>query len=207
MKSRSYKQEDAGTRGSFAGINWFGMSELAPQIGLEPTTLRFYEGKCQEKYFPTELKPGENSAVAFSPPLARSGRCDVGRGVRPGTGEYVAIPSGHTQWFAPAEQGHRRPSGGRQTAAGFNYPAFPLSGTCCSERSGAVKGAPIGAAKRTLEGEDRSERMGKRESRMYGFQSDFLKREQARRIALCVCQPWFYLRLRAYSFFRLSEGA
>jgi hypothetical protein len=22
-----------------------------------------------------------------------------------------------------------------------------------------------------------------------------------------VCQPWFYLRLVAYSFFRLSEGA
>ena len=24
---------------------------------------------------------------------------------------------------------------------------------------------------------------------------------------MCVCQPWFYLRLVAYSFFRLSEGA
>ena len=35
----------------------------------------------------------------------------------------------------------------------------------------------------------------------------FLKREQARWDALNVCQPWFYLRLVAYGFFRLSEGA
>ena len=33
----------------------------------------------------------------------------------------------------------------------------------------------------------------------------FLKRGQARRMAV-MCQPWFYLRLVAYSFFRLSEG-
>jgi hypothetical protein len=31
--------------------------------------------------------------------------------------------------------------------------------------------------------------------------------KQARRDAMNVCQPWFYLRLVAYSFFRLSEGA
>jgi hypothetical protein len=29
--------------------------------------------------------------------------------------------------------------------------------------------------------------------------------EQAERDAMC--QPWFYLRLLAYNFFRLSEGA
>ena len=35
---------------------------------------------------------------------------------------------------------------------------FPLLRVCCSERPGAVKGAPLlGAAKRTLDGEDRSE--------------------------------------------------
>src|ERR1019366_3862432 len=35
---------------------------------------------------------------------------------------------------------------------------FPLLGSCCPERPGAVKGAPLlGAAKRTLDGEDRSE--------------------------------------------------
>jgi hypothetical protein len=35
---------------------------------------------------------------------------------------------------------------------------FPLVRRCCSERPGAVKGAPLlGAAKRTLDGEDRSE--------------------------------------------------
>ena len=36
--------------------------------------------------------------------------------------------------------------------------AFPSSQKCCPERPGAVKGAPLlGAAKRTLDGEDRSE--------------------------------------------------
>src|SRR5712692_5075325 len=36
--------------------------------------------------------------------------------------------------------------------------AFPSSQRCCSERPGAVKGAPLlGAAKRTLDGEDHSE--------------------------------------------------
>ena len=36
--------------------------------------------------------------------------------------------------------------------------AFPSSQRCCSERPGAVKGAPLlGAAERTLDGEDRSE--------------------------------------------------
>src|SRR5260370_11386661 len=35
---------------------------------------------------------------------------------------------------------------------------FPLLRSCCPERPGAVKGAPLlGAAKRTLDGEDRSE--------------------------------------------------
>jgi hypothetical protein len=36
---------------------------------------------------------------------------------------------------------------------------------------------------------------------------DFLKRVQARWDARNVCQPWFYLWLGAYGFFRLSEGA
>src|SRR5665811_1196098 len=38
--------------------------------------------------------------------------------------------------------------------------AFPSSQKCCPERPGAVKGAPLlGTAKRTLDGEDRSERI------------------------------------------------
>ena len=48
-----------------------------------------------------------------------------------------------------------------EAAAGFYCLAFPLSGMCCSERPGAVKGAPLGAAERTLDGEDRSERIHK----------------------------------------------
>src|SRR5450756_1761886 len=41
---------------------------------------------------------------------------------------------------------------------GVRSEAFPSSQECCPERPGAVKGAPLlGAAKRTLDGEDRSE--------------------------------------------------
>src|SRR5579864_2646521 len=55
----------------------------------------------------------------------------------------------------------RRPSGGGRATAGFYCLAFPLGGTCYSERPGAVQGAPLGAAQRTLDGEDRSARMGR----------------------------------------------
>jgi hypothetical protein len=79
-------------------------------------------------------------------------------------------------------------------------------GTRSSERPGTVKGAPPGAAKRTLDREDRSEIIAEEGKQMCGLRS-ILKREQARWIAIGVCQPWFYLRLVAYSFFRLSEGA
>jgi len=41
--------------------------------------------------------------------------------------------------------------------APFTFEPFPLGGRLCSERPAAVKGAPLlGAAKRTLDGEDRS---------------------------------------------------
>src|ERR1035437_5216003 len=41
---------------------------------------------------------------------------------------------------------------------GLRSEAFPSSQECCPEGPGAVKGAPLlGAAKRTLDGEDRSE--------------------------------------------------
>jgi hypothetical protein len=47
---------------------------------------------------------------------------------------------------------------------------FPLSGKGCSERPGAVRGAPLlGAAKRTLDGEDRSKMIEKRERRGEGL--------------------------------------
>ena len=39
----------------------------------------------------------------------------------------------------------------------FHIRPFPLGRRRCSERTGAVNGAPICAAKRTLDGEDRSE--------------------------------------------------
>ena len=59
----------------------------------------------------------------------------------------------------PCEAGSSPTIGRRWAAAGFHYLLSLLVGKCCSERPGAVKGAPIGAAQRTLDGEDRSERM------------------------------------------------
>ena len=35
------------------------MKGLAPRAGLETTTLRFYEGKCQEKIFLQRAEPGK----------------------------------------------------------------------------------------------------------------------------------------------------
>jgi hypothetical protein len=46
---------------------------------------------------------------------------------------------------------------GRAYTAGFQTLLSLLLGMRYSERPGAVKGAPIGAAQRTLDGEDRSE--------------------------------------------------
>jgi len=46
---------------------------------------------------------------------------------------------------------------------------FPLIQDGSSERPGAVKGAPPGAAKRTLYGEDRSERMAKEGNEAFDF--------------------------------------
>src|SRR5260370_35719904 len=65
-------------------------------------------------------------------------------------------PSGSCS-FLPLEQPRRgRPSGG---GGWFRLSAFPLNGNVSRERPGAVKGAPTGAAKRTLYREDRSEIM------------------------------------------------
>ena len=93
-----------------------------------------------------------------------------------------------------------------EAAAGLYSLPFPLEGMRSSERPGAVKGAPLGAAKRTLEGEDRSETIAEEGKQMLDS-SRFSETRASQTVALCVCQPWFYVRLAAYSFFRLSEGA
>src|SRR5205085_3140651 len=66
-----------------------------------------------------------------------------------------------------------------ETTAGFYCLAFPLNGKGCAERPGAVQGAPLGAAQRTLDGEDRSEMM-EPEGKPCVDSKRFLKREQAR---------------------------
>ena len=69
---------------------------VAPQVGFEPTTLRFYKKECQEKYSPLELKPGESSR--HSAPLrarCRRGVCRAAGLVSPGSecnGIPVVIP-------------------------------------------------------------------------------------------------------------------
>jgi hypothetical protein len=60
-----------------------------------------------------------------------------------------------------------------------------LVGMRSSERPGAVKGAPLGAAKRTLDGEDRSETIAEEGKQMW-TPVDFLKRGQAKRLR-CAC--------------------
>jgi len=69
-------------------------------------------------------------------------------------------------------------------------------------RSGPGRADRRGEA--NLDGEDRCENIGEEGKAMSGRQS-IPETEQAERDA--ICQPWFYLRLLAYSFFRLSEGA
>jgi hypothetical protein len=92
-----------------------------------------------------------------------------------------------------------------EAAAGLYSLPFPLGRKGSSERPGAVKVAPLGAAKRTLDGEDRSETIAEEGKQMWTPVDSETRASQT--VALCVCQPWFYLRLAAYSFFRLSEGA
>jgi hypothetical protein len=91
--------------------------------------------------------------------------------------------------FLLAEQRRRRPSGGgRRLLVSIVWLSLLMGRV--------VQNGP----------EDRSEMM-EREGKPCVDSKRFLKREQARWDALNVCQPWFYLRLVAYGFFRLSEGA
>jgi hypothetical protein len=138
--------------------------------------------------------------LAFSPMLrAVPVRCDVTSQPR-----WSVMPAGLSDFLVCSSvvADHRE----AVAAAGFCCLAFPLNRKGCSERPGAVQGAPLGAAQRILDGEDRSEMMD-REGKPCVDCKRFLKREQAGWDALNVCQPWFYLRLVAYGFFRLSEGA
>jgi hypothetical protein len=73
-----------------------------------------------------------------------------------------------------------------EAAPGLYALPFPLGRKCSSERPGAVKGAPLGAAKRTLDGEDRSETIAEEGKQMW-TPVDFLKHGQAKRLRFaCV---------------------
>jgi hypothetical protein len=47
----------------------------ASPVDLRKAPRWFYEGKCQEKYFPSELRPGRKLVVAFSPRSLAICRC------------------------------------------------------------------------------------------------------------------------------------
>ena len=71
-----------------------------------------------------------------------------------------------------------------EAAAGLYSLPFPLEGMR-ADRPAAGKGAPLGAAKRTLDGEDRSETIAEEGKQMW-TPVDFLKRGQAKRLR-CAC--------------------
>jgi len=124
---------------------------------------------------------------AFSPTHALCPvRCDVivrGR-LRPGM--RVGCDPGRIFLIcAPGRSVVRADHREAEAAAGLYSLPFPLGRKRCSERPGAVKGAPLGAAKGTLEGEDRSETIAEEGKQMW-TPVDFLKRGQAKRLR-CAC--------------------
>jgi hypothetical protein len=86
----------------------------------------------------------------------------------------------------------------------FPMLAFPLIGSIVQNGPEPSRARGFGAALRTLDGEDRSERIEEEGKQMLDSGSRNEGKPDGLRF---VCQPWFYLRLEAYSFFRLSEGA
>jgi hypothetical protein len=94
----------------------FRLSTEEPVRGCRTSLTRwFYEGKCQEKIFPRRAEAGREFVLAFSPSRALC-RCVVTSGPRvtgaAGTGGYVPMLTGHTQFPRLAKEGDRRPSGG-----------------------------------------------------------------------------------------------
>ena len=137
---------------------------LPLQLCGEEYTKLFYKRECQEKYSPAELEAGENR-LAFSP-LYRSMAASVVCRVTHPEGSSLLGP-------------------GAGRFAGFHSLPFPLVRMCSSERRGAVKGAPTGAAKRTLDGEDRSATIGQEEKEIAALSVP----EDAASSRDAVCQP------------------
>src|SRR5215471_16726281 len=77
--------------------------------------------------------------------------------------------------FCPEQPLRGRPSGGGRRLLVSALWLSLLMGMSSPERPGGVKGAPLGAAKRTLDGEDRSEIIAEEESQRDGFRT-ILKR-------------------------------
>jgi len=138
---------------------------LAPQVGLEPTTLRFYKKGCQGKKFPRELEAAKSFGI--QPPC----RC-AGASRR---------SSARVVWLKDSEmfrcQGHRFPN-----------PPFPLirNGFCRTARSG--QGRAVSARRsEPLTARTVLRRFTKRERRSSNS-IRFLKRNK-RNGCMCMWQP------------------
>ena len=144
-------------------------------VNPQTSPLLFYEGKCQEKRILLRAEAGKRF-VAFSPRLAR----DATR-----------------MWLSLRRAKRKRssPTIGRRETAPTVFTAWLslLLGKCCSERPRSRPGRADRLGQASLDGEDRSEIMGKEGKQVRSTRVDFLKRVQARWDARNVCQPWLYM--------------
>ena len=147
------------------------------RVGPPKTAKLFYKRECQEKYSPAELEASESSL-----------------GIQPLRWRRLWRLCSHRQ--SPPG---RLSAGGR---AGFHFLPFPLVRMCSSERPGAVKGAPAGAAKRTLDGEDRSATI-RQEEKEIGGRRRFLKR---RKQSGCVVPTMILFEARGLRLFWVVRG-
>ena len=119
------------------------LSLLSEATSFSITSIRYkrsIKGNVKRNTLPSSWRP---TRVRWhsAPGMAASIECVCG----------VCDPIDKALW-----DGCHRPDGR------FSVAPFPLVRMSSSERPAAVKGAPIGAAKRTLDGEDRSARMAAR---------------------------------------------
>src|SRR6516225_2044129 len=93
----------------------------AGQVGLEPTTLRFYEGKCQEKIFLQRAEPGKICGIQprFAVTGGMTARPLTGTGSSPTSGRRKETAGFYSLAFPRIRNGFCRTARSRQGRAGF----------------------------------------------------------------------------------------